>query len=243
MSKQILSFDVGRINLAFCLIKVTDDKCEILLWDIINLDDNDELCQSQIRGNKTCKKKAKHILIDKITQNTLYACDTHKLKMIEISPNKLSSKKCEMKSIQSISEYLFEKLDSYNLFMNADEVIIENQPSFKNPKMKTISAFLFSYFTLRKFDNKGTTNLKIVKFVSPLNKLKLNISEEDREQIKNTHDKKKYELTKNLSIKYCSLLINDEQKEHLNKYKKKDDLCDAFLQGYQYITIKTKIKK
>ena len=48
---------------------------------------------------------------------------------------------------------------------------------------------------------------------------------------------KNYIITKTLAIDYTKFLLNDD-KENVNKlvsYKKKDDLCDAFLQGYYYL--------
>lgn len=45
---------------------------------------------------------------------------------------------------------------------------------------------------------------------------------------------KDYDITKNLGIEYTALLLRDDKKnvEHLMTYKKKDDMCDAFLLGY-----------
>ena len=55
-----------------------------------------------------------------------------------------------------------------------------------------------------------------------------------------SHDKfdKKpvYDITKEIGILYTQNLNKDSDKwlAHLNKFKKKDDLCDAFLQAYHY---------
>jgi len=45
---------------------------------------------------------------------------------------------------------------------------------------------------------------------------------------------KNYDITKELGIIYTKLLLKDNKKQidHLMSYKKKDDLCDALLQGY-----------
>ena len=43
-------------------------------------------------------------------------------------------------------------------------------------------------------------------------------------------------MTKQISIEYCRLLIeNTEWKDYLNKFTKKDDLSDCFLFAYNYI--------
>ena len=125
--------------------------------------------------------------------------------------------------------------------MNVDEVLIENQPSLRNPTMKTISSLLYSYFVMRGIIDKDTTKskLNLIKFVSPSNKLKIDkdttntiIGDDEK---KDDNSKKVYKLTKNLGVKYCTALINDEDKKTLDKYKKKDDMCDSFLQGFQYL--------
>ena len=128
--------------------------------------------------------------------------------------------------------------------MNDDisEVLIENQPSLKNPKMKTMSAILYSYFIMRGIiDNKNS--IEEVRFISPSNKLKVNSkvtnSLLEKEQKKSDNDDKNkknvYKLTKSLGIKYCKALICEKDTNILDNFKKKDDMCDAFLQGFQYL--------
>lgn len=189
------------------------------------------------KKNKTkcliCEKEAKFCFIDDITQCW---CDEH----IEENKKKIDKKLHIKKMIsitnnknQDLSQKMYLKLDSELDFLNVDEVIIENQPSLRNPIMKTISAFIYAYFIMRGLIDKDKTNslIKSVKFVSPLNKLKV----DDKTTKETLQDKNKYKLTKNLGIKYCLSLINDKDKEILNKYKKKDDMCDCFLQGFHYL--------
>lgn len=49
-----------------------------------------------------------------------------------------------------------------------------------------------------------------------------------------------YKQGKDFAIKKCLTLIDSEHKEFLKTHKKKDDLCDCYLQAYHYLT---KIKK
>jgi len=42
-------------------------------------------------------------------------------------------------------------------------------------------------------------------------------------------------MTKKLGVKYCQSLINKKDYDILAEHKKKDDMCDAFLQGFQYL--------
>ena len=48
----------------------------------------------------------------------------------------------------------------------------------------------------------------------------------------------KYKLTKELAVKYTKQLLTDNKLDFLNTHKKQDDLCDAFLQGCYYLSIK-----
>lgn len=142
--------------------------------------------------------------------------------------------KCKKLTLYDISKELFEILDKIHIFMTVDEVLIENQPSFKNPTMKSIAVLLYSFFHIRGIVDKQKTNSNInsIKFISPSNKLKIGTAV--KKDLSN-NESKKYRLTKETSIKYCLSIISEEEKNILNKYKKKDDLCDAFLQGFQYM--------
>jgi hypothetical protein len=67
------------------------------------------------------------------------------------------------------------KLQEINELLNVDYVVIENQPSLKNPQMKSIQMILYSYFIiLGKAVNFGEfKNIKNVDFCSASNKLKV----------------------------------------------------------------------
>ena len=89
--------------------------------------------------------------------------------------------------------------------MNANIVLIENQPSMKNPKMKAISSTIYDYFLIRGIFDKERTNSNItrVKFMSPSNKLKLADEGDTKKLVKlKGNDAKTYKLTKTLGIKY-----------------------------------------
>jgi hypothetical protein len=125
--------------------------------------------------------------------------------------------------------------------LSADCVVIENQPSFKNPRMKSIATTLYDYYLIRGVIDKNVTHSKIsgVRFMSPSNKLKLADSGDTKELVKAKsestpgNDGKAYKLTKTLGIKYCTDLISHlpDWLKHFNSHKKKDDLADSFLQG------------
>jgi hypothetical protein len=155
-----------------------------------------------------------------------------------IKKKKVTGTSCMKQSLQYTVEKLYKILDSDNDFLQVSEILIENQPTLKNPTMKTIASILFSYFVIRGIVEKSKTNSLIneVKFISPSNKLKVNKNESDG-LLKKAHNDKTnvYKMTKKLGIKYCTSLISVEDQLTLKNYKKKDDLCDAFLQGFQYL--------
>jgi len=195
-------------------------------------------------GKKKCEKKSTYIY----NSNEFY-CTSHYKSVVnrierEHTLKKYKRKGCMSQTVFSLGERLCSKLDEIKELLQVDEVLIENQPTLKNPTMKTVSAFLFNYFIVRGIIDKCRTNSKIsnIKFMSPSNKLRVDENKTMEVMNKNKDPEKKYKLTKDLAIKYTKILIKDmpEKLSHLEKYKKKDDLCDAFLQGYYYIYIKSK---
>lgn len=161
----------------------------------------------------------------------------------KIHAKKISVTSCSKQPIQDLAEKLFVILDSkLEDFLQATEVLIENQPTLKNPKMKTLSSILYSYFVLRCITDKNKYDSKIqeVRFVSPSNKLKVNSNTTDtlikkEKEKKDDQVKNVYKLTKTLGVKYCKAIINESDIKKLEEVKKKDDMCDAFLQGFQYL--------
>jgi hypothetical protein len=132
------------------------------------------------------------------------------------------------------------KLDAIPKLLDVNIVLIENQPSLKNPQMKSVQMIIYSYFLI-----KGDS-LKI-EFISAMNKLKKinNCIVDDEETctlINNIKEKTKssYTQKKKISIIYCEKIIKDHDKfnNYLDFFKnnsKKDDLADSFLQCYYYI--------
>ena len=84
--------------------------------------------------------------------------------------NKVNASKAP---IDEIKMNLITELDK-KTFENIDYVVIENQPSIKNPKMKSVAETLYSWFLIRGIVDKEITNLKNIHYLSPSNKLKIN---------------------------------------------------------------------
>uniref|UniRef100_A0A6C0LQL0 Mitochondrial resolvase Ydc2 catalytic domain-containing protein n=1 Tax=viral metagenome TaxID=1070528 RepID=A0A6C0LQL0_9ZZZZ len=192
-----------------------------------------------IGKNQVCDKNAKMQY-----QKETFCTSHYKLKLNskikELSPkpiNNIIVKKYPTSQLQmNLINKLDELLEHFKL-LEIEEIIIENQPSYKNPKMKSIACTLFDYFLIKGFADK-LINIKLVRYMCPSNKLMVDKHNTLGVFKKNKDFTKKYKLTKELGIKYTKqLLINHpNQLEFLELFKKKDDLCDSFLQGLYYLT-------
>lgn len=286
---RILSWDVGIINLAFCLIdyNLETKNWAIVDWDIINLTnrhlikckqcgknpsfyqninnkkeyyckvhskkniippnfeelfelnkDNNSFC-SYTNKNNICYKPKKYKF-----QERCY-CNTHAKSKYKKISSQYKLKPFKKKSVASISIdelriKLVKSLEEKPNLLSANLVLVENQPTLKNPKMKAISSTIYDYYLIRGiFDRKRTnSNIEFIKYMSPSNKLKLASEGDTKKLIKlKGNDVKTYKMTKSLAIKYCSQMIEPFQqwKDFYNQQKKKDDLADCFLQGIYYI--------
>ena len=65
------------------------------------------------------------------------------------------------------------------LLLEADVITIENQPAFKNPKMKSIQMIIYTYFNMRgRIDVKNPEKyIDRILFLSASNKLKVTFDE------------------------------------------------------------------
>lgn len=290
----ILSFDVGIINLAYCLFTKKDNKLIILDWNLINLSEkeinkchcgknascsfnNQYYCKVHVKKcealetfeniykslnnsieidenisiiktnndkccvltkDKQCNKKAS------FTNNNINYCTTHAKseykKLQNLHKMKLVKNKSGIMDFDDTRLKLFQKLNEKTHLLKADIILIENQPSMRNPTMKSISTGIYDFYLMRGLlDKVPESNIKKIKFMSPSNKLKLVDDGETKKIVtlkNNNDDSKAYKLTKALSVKYAQEMINTmpEWKEFLSKQKKKDDLADALLQGCYY---------
>ena len=155
------------------------------------------------------------------------------------------------------------KLHEKPQLLDVDIVVIENQPSLKNPQMKSIQMILYSYFLIlgKVVGNgeKSTSYIDKIDFCSASNKLKIydgppiileekkkrvkeSLIEENNSEIKPNENKKKgsaikYGDKKKLAIEHAKYFLKDNPTyvDFFMNHKKKDDLSDSFLQGLYYI--------
>lgn len=218
-------------------------------------------CSFPKKNGTLCGKKATSSL--RLDDNLVYYCTAHgkselAKKTRDYSPQMIKHARSSDYATDKLQFNLIKQLDDlieHFAKLNIEEVVIENQPTLKNPRMKSISSTLFNYFVIRGcFDKVHGIDIKLVRFMCPNNKLKvgddnkLTVVKNTRTNSKsgsktsNKSDSKtvikqsaKYKMTKALGIKFTKQLINSEQLEYLNLFKKQDDICDAYLQGRYYL--------
>lgn len=136
---------------------------------------------------------------------------------------------------ETIIKPLYDFLENTFSSINIDIILIENQPT-KNPKMKNLQMLLYSFFTYKKYLLKQ--KISDVKFISPKGKLKICYSMD----LENITGGNKYLKNKKISIAAVRKILENNQDldepynlNFFEKYKKKDDLSDAFLQALYFV--------
>jgi hypothetical protein len=106
-------------------------------------------------------------------------------------------------------------------FDNIKVVAIENQISPIANRMKTLQGMLTQYFIMKTDAN--------IFYVNASNKLKINDNKE--KQVTNYNERKKEGIKITTNVLLNNSHIDDKWNKVLQTSKKKDDLCDCFLQG------------
>lgn len=231
----ILSFDVGIKNLAYCLLEYEPQKKTRLIkkWNIVNLSyyDTSDPEMNYLLGNyKTMKIGQLKETMSKYQLPT----DQKKPELLRTLEKYLIEKGFLKKkmSIQDTGIVMVSKLDQLPFLQEAELVLIENQPSLKNPIMKSVQMLLYSYFLIRGMvDLQKVTGIKLI---SASNKLKkCNTIDKFKDRSKSYKDRKK------LAVDYCYYLLEElepiEQQDYFSGNCKKDDLADCYLQAMYYL--------
>jgi hypothetical protein len=138
----------------------------------------------------------------------------------------------DSKNIYDLSSVLIDLLDDI-VYTNVTDMenltfLIENQPVFKAPTMKSLQMVIYTYAMMMRKNINPTVQ---VKFISASSKLKY------IEQQKGIKIDKSYKDNKNASIRYTEELIKDNEfmMDIFKQEKKKDDLCDTYLQALYFL--------
>ena len=169
-----LGWDIGIKNMSFCNIRIAskdehdDEKCLFFYdnyyiikdWDVINLLNNIEIQPRKVKNKKDIKSNEEIKVAKKI--------------------------KAQHNDLSLLGSSLYKELDCLPQLLNVNTVLLENQPVLKNPTMKSMQMFLYSYFILRGvIDKEEVEKIHKIKCYSARNKLNLMkfISDEINEQI------------------------------------------------------------
>ena len=188
-----------------------------------------------------CRGRGKFMVENPNTAINSYYCQKHLTKVMAVYKSshtirKVKSPTCKDIPVKDLKIAIWRMLDALPHLLEVDQVIIENQPSLKNPMMKSVAETLFNYFICRGVIDRNRTNSTIddVKYLSPSNKMKLS---DDGNGLKNISNKAlKYKATKQLAIQQVAERLKpqpDAREKFLNN-KKKDDLADCLLQALYY---------
>jgi hypothetical protein len=225
-----------NLNCEICELTQLADK----IGDNTSIDtEHKDICIHNSISKDKIKTSRKMYYINKLINKTL--CSKHYKTMIdkiETAKKKVSlikNKKVKDMTSDDLKFHLVKCLDERKIdLLNVDMVLIENQPTFKNPTMKAISDTLYTWFMIRGIADKEINNSTIqkIKFISPSNKLK----EFDQTNIEEASENKKYKETKKLSVENTkTILLSYDLNQWINvimSHQKKDDLADSFLQGW-----------
>ena len=227
-SKLVISFDVGIINLAYCVLDITDTGSIVYDWNIINLVGGDPklTCSTTLQKKDKSKCSNKAFYID---TNGKGVCLTHSK---SLDPETLKRNLTVANVTEAeLKERLFRALDANPIFLEPSIVLVEQQPLKGMEKIRGVGHALFDYFVLRGVIDRSK-KYSVLKFIDAKNKLTVY----EGPPI-SCHLKTQYARNKWYAIKYCSWAI-----EHLpyaanyfgNFGQKRDDLADCFLQGVWY---------
>lgn len=254
--KPICKYEIGNNNICgklanFCLEDLEYGKyvgfcnSHFRRTDYSRLPIVDKVCNCYYQDdNISCDKKAVYI-----TKNNHYIgyCLQHKKELIKnnlISEDDLSKisniKKATHMDLTTMGNTLYNELDKYPSTLTADTVLLENQPVLKNPTMKSVQMFVYSYYLMKGFRNEDSAinSIKCYSASKKLDIIKLFPSDIANQYTKSVDNlKSKYSKNKKLSVLMTDYLLKDCSKWYplFKESKKKDDLCDALLMTLHYL--------
>jgi hypothetical protein len=263
-SINIISFDVGIKNLAFCVLNLTNEIFTIKQWDVINLCEEKQICQEIVK-NKLCKKEAKFI------KNGNCYCNTHsKNKSYLVPPKELypnSLKKLKINELNAMSakykidcgtkptkNLILEKFNSElndNYFEIIKPIKAEHYDLVQlgiNMRDKLNIAVNVNEIDLVVIENQISPIANRMKtlqgmiaqyfIMKDLNNV-LFYSASNKLKPFLEHQKTTYKERKQLGVEFTKQLLDGysqikDWSYFFSQHSKKDDLADSFLQGISY---------
>ena len=218
--------------------------------------------------DKECKTKPLQVLKSHIYKGY---CKKHINEMIKTKTHtsndflKINRAKTTSKfDINQLGIALFQELDKIETtILDTSIILLENQPVLKNPTMKSMQMFLYSYYLIRMIDkNKNSVRAQNVNSTSILNDKKIQcycaskkldlinfLPENDQKRIIEYIDtvNSGYQKNKKMAIMMVETVLKENTKwlDFFKGHPKKDDLADSLLMTLHYFekTNLMKVKK
>jgi len=207
--------------------------------------------------DKECKTKPLQVLKSHIYKGY---CKKHINEMIKTKTHtsndflKINRAKTTSKfDINQLGIALFQELDKIETtILDPSIILLENQPVLKNPTMKSMQMFLYSYYLIRLLDkNKNSVRAQHVNSTSILNDKKIQcycaskkldlikfLPENDQKRIIEYIDtvNSGYQKNKKMAIMMVETLLKENTKwlDFFKGHPKKDDLADSLLMTLHY---------
>lgn len=145
---NVLSFDVGMKNLAYCLFKIENKQYTILDWDVINICSNNkeikQICQGVKKKGEKCTKQGYYF------KNDLCFCKIHAKKQKYLIPTK-ELKNIEKLKVVDLKQLMVKhKLETNKKMLKKECITIFNEYLEKkyfttNKKIKTKDIDFYTY--------------------------------------------------------------------------------------------------
>jgi len=207
--------------------------------------------------DKECKTKPLQVLKSHIYKGY---CKKHINEMIKTKTHtsndflKINRAKTTSKfDINQLGIALFQELDKIETtILDPSIILLENQPVLKNPTMKSMQMFLYSYYLIRMIDkNKNSVRAQNVNSTSILNDKKIQcycaskkldlikfLPENDQKRIIEYIDtvNSGYQKNKKMAIMMVETILKENTKwlDFFKGHPKKDDLADSLLMTLHY---------
>jgi hypothetical protein len=143
--------------------------------------------------------------------------------------------------INQLGIALFQELNKIKECITEPNVILlENQPVLKNPTMKSMQMFLYSYYLMTILDSNIDLSIKKLQCYCASKKLDMIkcLTEEEQTIINTFIDtvKNPYQKNKKMSIMIVEVLLKNNSKwlEYFKSHPKQDDLADSLLMTLHY---------
>ncbi len=253
---KIVAFDIGIKNLAFCILENKNvlalENCNLLspvehvLCTKCNTKasysaDNKVYCKRHIPKTHTVlpelnKKKvpANKILKELIKTHNCENLGTSNDKCIESlskkftfhfeQPKQANASKISLEEIHDALRKFIK--DKWNIFSGCTHILLENQPAFKNPHMKSVQVLLFATLRENYLQNNQTPKYHFIhakKKVSDAEKGDAGYTER-----KNKSEERLIQLFEN------EIVVNSDLYNEWKKSKKKSDMADALCMAVDY---------